>query len=63
MVWEWDIAVPIKYFWTCIILHPTGQSLAGQSLDNQIESTRGSGVNYLYTDRRTAHKLGPIIFD
>jgi pre-mRNA-processing factor 17 len=43
LVWEWDIGVPIKYIsdpsmhsMPAMTLHPSGQFLAGQSLDNQI---------------------------
>lgn len=43
LVWEWDIGVPIKYIsdptmhaMPCLVLHPSMQYFAAQSLDNTI---------------------------
>jgi len=43
LVWEWDIGVPIKYIsdptmhsMPCLSMHPSGQFICGQSLDNTI---------------------------
>ena len=43
LVWEWDIGVPVKYIsdptmhsMPCMSMHPSGQFICGQSLDNTI---------------------------
>ena len=43
LVWEWDIGVPIKYIsdptmhsMPCLVMHPSQQFIAAQSLDNTI---------------------------
>lgn len=48
LVWEWDIGVPIKYIsdptmhsMPVMTLHPTGNYIAGQSLDNHIAVYQG----------------------